>query len=82
MSKPVPLPAPWVRTARGNPCPVCHCHAGCLLSSNTDASAVICANVSSAQQIGAAGYLHILRDSPPWSPWSRSLARLARMEPQ
>ena len=47
MSKPVPLPAPWVRTARGNPCPVCHCHAGCLLSGPTDPAAVICRRVPS-----------------------------------
>ncbi len=72
------LPKPWTRARR---CPVCR-KAGCLVSSPTDASAVICATVSSAQQIGAAGYLHILRDSPPWAPWSRSLARLARKERQ
>lgn len=75
------IPKPWTRSTSRNRCPVCR-KAGCLVSSPTDPSAAICATVSSAQQIGAAGYLHILRDSPPWSPWSRSLARLARMEPQ
>ncbi len=72
------LPTPWTRARR---CPVCR-KAGCLVSSPTDPSAAICTRTASSQAIGNIGHLHILRDSPPWSPWSRSLARLARMEPQ
>jgi len=82
MSKPVPLPAPWVRTARGNPCPVCHCHAGCLLSGPTDPSAAICRNADeTAEPIGTRGFLHVLRDGPTWARWRMSLERLKKGTP-
>ena len=46
-------PKPWVRTARGNPCPVCHCHAGCLARPRR--SGRYCAAPAVASQIGTEG---------------------------
>ncbi len=35
----------------------------------------------SAERVGQAGYLHVLRNGgPTWTPWRRSLRRLANME--
>ena len=71
------LPTPWTRSTSRNRCPKCG-RAGCLLSSPTDPSAVICTRTPSNQAIGNIGHLHILRDGPPWAPWTRSLARLKK----
>jgi hypothetical protein len=72
------LPKPWQRATRARPCPVCHA-AGCLYAGpHGSPLAVVCANVESADPIGTAGYLHVLRDAgPTWAPWRVSLGRLA-----
>jgi len=72
-------PAPWIRTTKGHPCPLCH-RAGCLLSSATEPEAVVCRRKASARPIRTAGWLHELRPSPPWTKWRTSLARLARQD--
>ena len=77
LSDTVATPSPWTLTTKRQPCPVCH-RAGCLASARSDPAAVVCRNVENAQPIGTVGYLHVLRDSPAWSAWSRSLARLKR----
>ena len=70
-------PAPWQRTTARRPCPVCH-RAGCLFTGpQDDPTAVVCANVESAEPIGSRGFLHVLRNGPAWAPWRRSLRRIA-----
>ena len=68
------LPAPWTPARR---CPVCR-KAGCLVSNATNPAAAVCRHTESPQPIGTRGWLHVLRDGPTWSPWSRSLARLSK----
>ena len=75
------LPAPWTRTTKTNPCPICH-RAGCLVPSPTNPAAVICARTESPKPIGTAGYLHVLRDGPTWAPSRASLSRIAHQPEQ
>ncbi|MEI8371869.1 MAG: hypothetical protein WCJ35_03435 [Planctomycetota bacterium] len=69
-----PIPAPWTHVRR---CPCCH-KSGCLVSSLTDPSAVICRRVVSPEPVGDLGWLHELISGPAWSPWRTSLPRLAK----
>ena len=49
----------WSRVTKDNPCPVCKKSDWCLINDNK--SAAICPRVESDNQIGDAGYLHVLK---------------------
>ena len=73
----------WQRVSKRRPCPVCGRPDWCLLTGEPgNPTAAICQRVESAKPIGAAGWLHVLRDGgPTWSPRLRrielSAARMA-----
>lgn len=71
------LPAPWTRSTRSKPCPIC-CGVDCLLSAPTDPAATVCISTESPERIGTTGFLHVLRDGPPWAPWRMTLDRLRK----
>ena len=48
-------------------CPICR-KAGCFVAGD-DPPAVVCRRVTSAEAVGAIGYLHVLREGPAWTPW-------------
>jgi hypothetical protein len=54
-----------IRVKRDNPCPICGRPDWCLVAE--DGSAAICQRISegSVKQVGDAGFLHILKDTPP-----------------
>ena len=65
----------WQRVSKRRPCPVCNRPDWCLFAGEpSNPEAAICQRIESAKPIGAAGYLHILRDGgPTWSPRVRRI---------
>jgi len=71
--------ARWQRVSRTRPCPICHKGSLCLcLTSEVGVEAAICRRELSRQPCGKAGWLHLLRDSPTWSPRILRIERSAQ----
>ncbi|MCY2991628.1 MAG: toprim domain-containing protein [Planctomycetota bacterium] len=68
----------WKRVRKGNPCKVCGKDTWCSYTGPDDSpTAVICARMESPIRIGAAGWLHRLRDDD-WKP-VQTIRRAVRM---
>ena len=71
----MPRSSTWQRVSKRRPCPVCKKSDWCLFAGEPgNPEAVICQRIESSKPIGAAGYLHLLRDGgPTWSPRVRRI---------
>ena len=71
----------WQRVSKARPCPVCGKPDWCVyVGPATAPEAVLCARVESPRRIGAAGWLHRLRESvTAWPPYERTIRRAVRM---
>jgi hypothetical protein len=68
------IPRPWTRSTATARCPICH-RVGCLVAGK---AAAVCRHVSSDQQIGTAGWLHVRQDGPAWAPWRMTLPKIGK----
>ncbi len=71
----------WNRVSKASPCPVCGKPDWCLTAGRPDSpDAAICARTESPKRCGAAGWLHVLRDSgPTWTGWRRTLPQAVNL---
>ena len=71
----------WQRVTKARPCPVCGKPDWCVFAGLADApQTVLCARIKSPRRIGAAGWLHRLRESvTAWPPYERTIRRAVRM---